>query len=315
MRVIRHLPRLAAPLPRVVLTLGNFDGVHRGHQAIVAQARSAADRRSAQVVALTFHPHPMMVLAAERGPALIQSLHDRLAILRTLGVDVAVVQRFTRAFAGLSPEAFVEEFLLRSLDLVHVVVGYNVNFGRARAGSAETLRALGARHGFAVETVGPVTVGDVAVSSSIIREAVASGDVVRAGALLGRPYRLRGRVVVGDRRGRTIGFPTANLHVRPRVLLPADGVYAARALDGATVHAGVVNVGVRPTFGESRRTVEAYLFDFEGDLYGRWLELDFVARVRGEQRFAGVAALKAAIASDVAHARRILAGSVTPGRS
>jgi riboflavin kinase/FMN adenylyltransferase len=315
MRVIRHLPRLTTPLPRVVLTLGNFDGVHRGHQAIVARARAEADRRGAQAVALTFHPHPLMVLAGERGPALIQSLRDRLALLRALGVDVAVVQRFTRAFAARTPEEFVEGFLLRSLALVHVVVGYNVNFGRARAGSAATLRELGTRHGFDVETVGPVTVGDVAVSSSIVRDAIAAGDVARAGALLGRPYGLRGRVVVGDRRGRTIGFPTANLHVRPRVLLPADGVYAVRVHDGAAVHAGVVNVGVRPTFGTARRTVEAHVLDFGGDLYGRWLELDFVARLRGEQRFDGIAALKAAIAADVAQARRVLGASAVPGRS
>jgi len=315
MRVIRHLPRLAAPLPRVVLTLGNFDGVHRGHQAIVARAREEAARRGAQVVLLTFHPHPLIVLAPDRGRALIQSLHDRLASLRTLGVDITVVQRFTRAFASLTPEEFVEGFLLRSLALVHVVVGYNVNFGRARAGSAATLRELGARHGFDVDTVGPVTVGDVAVSSSIVRDAVAAGDVARAEVLLGRPYRLRGRVIVGDRRGRTIGFPTANLHVRPRVMLPTDGVYAVRVHAGGAVHAGVVNVGVRPTFGEARRTVEAYLLDFDGDLYGRWLELDFVARLRGEQRFDGIAALKAAIAADVAHARRILAESAVAERS
>jgi riboflavin kinase / FMN adenylyltransferase len=307
MRVIRHLPGVAAPLPRVVLTLGNFDGVHLGHQAIVARARAEADRRGAQVVALTFHPHPLAVLAPARAPALVQSLRDRLASLRDLGVDAAVVQRFTPAFAALEPQAFVEGFLLRSLELVHVVVGYNVNFGRNRAGSAATLRELGARHGFDVETVGPVTVGDATVSSSMVRKAVAAGDVARAAALLGRPHRLRGRVVVGDRRGRTIGFPTANLHVRPGVLLPADGVYAVRAAVDGAARPAVVNVGVRPTFGEARRTIEAHVLDWNGDLYGRWLELELVARLRGEERFAGVDALRAAIAADVDHARRVLA--------
>ena len=306
MRVIRHLPRVAAPLTRVVLTLGNFDGVHRGHQAIIARARAEAAALGGQVVALTFHPHPLAVLAPERASPMIQSLHDRLAALRAAGVDVAVAQRFTRAFAAYEPRAFVTDFLLPSLELAHVVVGYNVSFGRGRSGSAETLAALGAELGFRVDAVGPVQAGDAAVSSSAIRRAIAAGDVARAELLLGRPYRLRGRVVVGEQRGRTLGFPTANLHVPPRVVVPAHGVYAVRAHAGATATPAVVNIGVRPTFGEARRTIEAHLLDWSGDLYGRWLELEFVARLRDEQRFDGVAALKAAIASDVAAARAVL---------
>ncbi len=309
MRVIRHLPRVAAPLERVVLTLGNFDGLHRGHQAIIERARVVAAAGGGRIVALTFHPHPLAVLAPERAAPMIQSLHDRLAGLRGLGVDVVVLQRFTRAFASLAPEEFVERFLLRSLRLLYVVVGYNVTFGRGRAGTAATLATLGGRLGFEVETVGPVTADGVAVSSSAIRTALAAGDVVRAAALLGRTHRLRGRVVVGERRGRTIGFPTANLHVPPRVLVPADGVYAVRArLDGAAVP-GVLNIGVRPTFGEARRTIEAHLLDWDGDCYGRVVEIELVARLRGERRFDGVNALRAAIAADVAHARRLLAAT------
>jgi riboflavin kinase/FMN adenylyltransferase len=307
MRVIRHLPRIRASLERVVLTLGNFDGVHRGHQAIVSRARAEADARGGQVVSVTFHPHPLAVLAPERASGMIQSLHDRLATLRSLGVDVAVAQRFTREFAALAPEEFVEQFLAPSLALLHVVVGYNVTFGRGRTGTAATLEALGRRLGFAVETVGPVMVGSETVSSSGIRRALVAGDVARVEAWLGRPYRLRGRVVAGERRGRTLGFPTANLHVRPRVLVPADGVYAVRVLTGGGAHPGVVNIGVRPTFGEARRTVEAHLLDWSGDLYGRWVELEFVARLRGEQRFDGPAALRVAIETDIAHARRVFA--------
>jgi riboflavin kinase/FMN adenylyltransferase len=306
MKVIRHLLRLSAPLERVVLTLGNFDGLHRGHQAIVERARAAAVARGGRVVALTFHPHPLAVLAPERAAPMIQSLHDRLAGLRELGVDVVVAQRFTRTFASLAPEEFVERFLLGSLGLLHVVVGYNVTFGRGRAGTADTLAALGARLGFEVETVGPVTVDGVAVSSSAIRKALGAGDVERAAALLGRTHRLRGRVVAGERRGRTLGFPTANLHVPARVLVPAHGVYAVRAhLSGAAPQPAVLNIGVRPTFGEARRTIEAHLLDWDGDCYGRWLEIELVARLRGEQRFDGPEALRAAIAADVAHARRL----------
>lgn len=312
MRVIRHLPRVPAPLRRVVLTLGNFDGVHRGHQAIIAQARARAAALNGQVVALTFHPHPLAVLAPERASPMIQSLHDRLATLRTAGVDVAVAQRFTRAFAAYEPRAFVERFLLPSLELVHVVVGYNVTFGRGRSGTAETLAALGAELGFDVEAVGPVQAGDEAVSSSAIRRAIAEGNVARAELLLGRSYRLRGRVVTGEQRGRTLGFPTANLHVPPRVVVPAHGVYAVRVQIGTRAVPAVMNVGIRPTFGELRRTIEAHLLDWTGDLYGRWLDVDFVARLRNEQRFDGVEALKAAIVADVAAARTVLGA---PSRS
>jgi len=307
MRVIRHLVRVAPPLRRVVLTLGNFDGVHLGHQAIVRRAVDEARAVGGQVVTLTFHPHPVAVLAPEKAPPLLQSLHDRLALLRDLGTDVVVVQRFTPGFAALDPEAFVRDYLGGHLELLHVVVGHNVSFGRGRAGTVETLRELGTRHGFAIDAVGPVTVGEAQVSSTALRRLVATGDVQRARTLLGRPFSLRGRVVRGEQRGRTLGFPTANLHQRPGVLLPADGVYAVQARLDGQLRPAVLNVGVRPTFGVLRRTVEAYVLDFDGDLYGRWLSLDLVERLRGEQRFSGPDALRDAIAADVARARDVLA--------
>src|SRR5215813_12216586 len=308
MRVIRHLVRVSRPLDRVVLTLGNFDGVHLGHQAILRSAVERARAGRGQAVVLTFEPHPLAVVAPERAPAVIQPLHDRLAMLRQLGVDVTVLQRFTRRFAALDPEAFVTEFLLRHLALRHVVVGDNVNFGRDRAGSAETLRELGARLGFGVEVVGPVTVGAEQVSSTVLRAVLERGEVGEARRFLGRAYSLRGRVVVGDRRGRTLGFPTANLHLRRKLLLPADGVYAVIAESAGRRYAGVMNIGVRPTFAGRRRTVEVHLLDFTGDLYRRWLVVRVIERLRGEAAFAGPEALRAAIAADVARARRVLAG-------
>lgn len=289
------------------MTLGNFDGVHRGHQTIVRTARERAAALGARTAVLTFEPHPLAVLAPERAPAIIQPLHDRLAALRDLGVDAVVLQRFTPKFAAMEAEEFVREFLLRHVELVHVVVGYNVNFGRGRAGSAHTLRELGPRLGFGVDDVGPVSAEGEDVSSTRLREAIRQGDMARARRLLGRPYALRGRVVGGDRRGRTLGFPTANLHLKPGILLPPDGVYAITAEADGVRRAGVLNVGVRPTFGGLRRTVEAHLLDFDGDLYRRWLRVHLVARLRGEVRFAGVDALRAQIADDVAHARRVLA--------
>ena len=216
-----------------------------------------------------------------------------------------MLQRFTLDFAKLNPEAFVRDFLLAHLDIAHVVVGYNVSFGRQRSGTAETLRAFGSRFGFGVDVVGPVvTAGDgEQVSSTRLRELLAAGDVRGATRLLGRPHALRGRVVVGDRRGRTLGFPTANLHLRPGLLLPADGVYAVTAEVGGRPHPGVLNIGVRPTFGGRRRTIEVHLLDFAGDLYGHWLVVELVERLRGEVSFSGPDALRAAIAADVARAR------------
>jgi riboflavin kinase/FMN adenylyltransferase len=316
MRVVRHLARRSSRLGPAVLTLGNFDGAHLGHQAIIRRAVSRARAAGAQCVALTFEPHPVAVLAPDRAPAMIQTLHDRLVSLRELGIDVTVLQRFTLDFAALDPEAFVRDFLLRHLDVVHVVVGYNVNFGRARAGSAETLRALGARLGFGVDVVGPVaTPGEgEQVSSTRLRELLQAGDMPGARRLLGRPHALRGRVVVGDRRGRTLGFPTANLHLRRGLLLPPDGVYAVGVEAGGRAHEGVLNVGVRPTFGGRRRTVEVHLLDFDGDLYRRWLVVKLIERLRGEAAFSGPEALRAAIAADVARARTVLArnGALAP---
>jgi riboflavin kinase/FMN adenylyltransferase len=225
-------------------------------------------------------------------------------------VDVAVLQRFTRVFAALEPEAFVRDFLCRHLELRDVVVGYNVNFGRNRAGSGETLRTLGASLGFGVDVVGPVSVPNGAateqVSSTRLRDLLREGDMPGARRLLGRPHALRGRVVMGDQRGRTLGFPTANLHVRPGVLLPADGVYAVVAEVDGTRHPGVLNIGARPTFAGRRRTIEAHLLDFDGDLYRRWLVVKLILRLRGEMAFSGPDALRTAIAADVARARAVL---------
>jgi len=310
MRVIRHLARRKQRLGPAALTLGNFDGAHLGHQAIIRTAVARAHERGAEAVALTFEPHPVAVLAPEHAPPMIQTLHDRLSSLRELGIDVTVLQRFTLAFAALEPEAFVRDFLVRHVALQRIVVGYNVNFGRGRAGTAETLRTLGPRLGFTVDVIGPVTVpgGTDHVSSTRLRELIGAGDMRGAARLLGRPWAVRGRVVLGDRRGRTLGFPTANLQVRTGLLLPPDGVYAVAVVVDDRHHAGVLNIGMRPTFGGRRRTVEVHLLDFSGDLYGRWVVVGAIERLRGEAVFSGPEALRAAISADVARARHVLAG-------
>jgi riboflavin kinase/FMN adenylyltransferase len=312
MRVFRHLERVASRFPRVVLTLGNFDGVHLGHQAIVQRTVAEARALGGQAVVMTFHPHPIAVVAPDRTPPLLQTLRDRLAALRSLGPDLCVVQRFTPGFARLAPAAFVEEVLLRRLELAHVVVGYDVTFGRDRSGGIDTLRALGQVHGFTVDAVGPVVVDAFTVSSSAIRRLLRAGDVGEAARLLGRPHVLRGRVVPGASRGRVLGFPTANVHCRAGVLLPLDGVYAVRVRLDDRWWAAVLNVGIRPTFDARQRTAEVHVLDWQGDLYGRWLEVALVERLRGEMRFPGPEALRMAIATDVERAREIL-GEGQPG--
>jgi riboflavin kinase/FMN adenylyltransferase len=309
MRVIRHLHRGSVPPSDVVLTLGNFDGVHAGHTAIIHRARAEATARAASLVLLTFHPHPATVLTPSHAPPHLQSLHERLACIASLGADVAIVQRFTRAFASIEADTFVRDYLCSHLRLRHVVVGHRVSFGRGRGGSAATLETLGASLGFTVESLGPVSVDGEEVSSTSVRTAVSAGDMPRVARLLGRTYSLRGRVVVGDRRGRTIGFPTANLHVPGGVMLPPDGVYAAWTETAAGRYGVALNIGVRPTFAGTRRTIEAHLLDFDGDLYGAWLRLAVVQRLRGEERFVDVNALRQAITRDVEQARAALATS------
>ena len=263
-----------------------------------------------QVVVLTFQPHPIAVLAPGQAPPLLQSLHDRLARLRDLGVDVAVLQRFTRALRRARARGVRARLPRCATSSCCTSSSATTSTSGATApGTVETLRALGARYGFArrrrsARSRSARRAGEQHGAPPAARRRATCGA---RGALLGRPYALRGRVVRGERRGRTLGFPTANLHLRPGLLLPPDGVYAvARAVDGRAAP-GVLNIGVRPTFGELRRTIEAHLLDFDGDLYGRWLALELVERLRGERRFAGPDALRAAIAADVARAREVLA--------
>lgn len=288
---------------RPVVTIGNFDGVHRGHQALVSAARELAGPHG-RVCVLTFDPSPREVLQGVRQPAL-QPIDERVAALGQAGADEVVVQPFSTDLAALSAEDFCATVLLSDLDAGGLVVGWDFRFGRGRAGDVDLLRRLS---GVPVVQVSGVEVDGDVVSSSRVRRLVAEGDVVGAARLLGRPHRVSGRVVHGDARGRQLGFPTANL-VSDSWLLPAHGVYAVRVdVDGAQVD-GVANLGVRPTFAGRQLRVEVHLLDFAADLYDRTLRVAFVARVREERAFAGLDALVAQIADDVASARRLLAAA------
>jgi riboflavin kinase/FMN adenylyltransferase len=292
----------ADPAPAVV-ALGTFDGVHLAHRAILDTARERARARGAPALACTFDTHPMEVLQPDRAPIPITTLDERLALIGAAGIDGVVVLRFTRQIAAVDAEAFVKDVLVGRLAACEIVVGYNHTFGRGARGDARLLRELGDRLGFRAHVVPAYEVDGVPVSSSVIRAALQAGDVERAASLLGRPYAVGGRVIRGAGRGRTLGFPTANLAL-DRPLLVRSGVYACLTdLDGHSWPA-VVNVGVRPTFGEATLAVEVHILDFAGELYGREIRVAFGRRLRDEARFPSSDALREQIAADVERARR-----------
>lgn len=288
------------------LVVGNFDGVHQGHQAVLREAVEAAKAASLATSVLTFDPHPAAVVGPGAPPRLT-TLERRSELMGELGVRSVFVRRFDAAFAAWLPERFVRDLVVAALRARVVVVGQNFRFGAKRAGDLALLRKLGAELGFDVRVHATAADARGPYSSTRAREAIAAGDVAEAAHVLGRPHALSGLVVHGDERGRSIGFPTANLEAAE--MLPADGVYRT-AVDeigpgGAArrLAAGVTNVGVRPTVGGGRRNVETYLLDFERDLYGATLRVHLLARIRGEQRFGSLDELKAQIARDVAAAR------------
>ncbi len=316
--VVRLLDDVA-PAPSVV-TIGVFDGVHRGHRSIVGRAVQAAAARGVRSVAVTFDPHPTAVVRPEVAPQLLQPLDDRVAELLLCGVDLVVVLPFTTALSRLTPEEFVATVLAGRLGAVEVVVGTNFRFGHRAAGDVAALGDLGERYGFTTHAVTLLDHDGRAVSSSSIRRAVERGDVAWAAAALGRPWRHVGEVVRGDGRGRTIDLPTANVHAPAGMVRPGGGVYAARARHRDDTWDAVVNVGTRPTFDGDTTTVEAHLLDAAPgpeaggpDLYGETLELEFLARLRDEQRFDGPEALVAQIRADVDTARAHFVGQGTDG--
>ena len=291
------------------MTVGNFDGVHRGHQALVAAARESARSRGGTTVVLTFDPHPSHVLSPHRAPEALLTVGQKAEILGALGVDRLAVLPFTRALAEKTAEDFARDVLQHCLGARSVIVGENFRFGRHRQGDAAHLAQLGRSMGFSVEPVGAVLHDGAPISSTRIRAAVARGEIEAANALLGRAYFLDGRVRHGEGRGRTLGFPTANLELLNEAV-PGGGVYACRvrveAAATSPLRPAVVNVGRRPTFGGGDMIVEVHLLDFQADLYDRVLRVLFVGKLRDEQKFADVDALKRQIAQDAAEARQIL---------
>jgi riboflavin kinase/FMN adenylyltransferase len=291
----------------VALTIGNFDGVHNGHQAMLARLAAAARARGLSATVLTFEPHPREFFAPQSAPTRLTNLREKLELLAAHGVDRVHVQRFSAAFAALSPEAFVERMLVGALGARWVLVGDDFRFGAKRAGDFAFLADAARRHGFDLEAMPTVSDAGVRVSSSAVREALARGDLSRARTLLGRAYSISGRVVHGDKLGRALGFATANVqlkHNRP----PLGGIFAVRVhgID-ANPRPGVASLGVRPTVHAGGKPVlEVHLFDFTDDLYGAHLRVEFLAKLRDEEKYADLDTLKAQITRDCAAARDVL---------
>jgi riboflavin kinase / FMN adenylyltransferase len=304
----------AAPLPPLpngsTVTVGSFDGVHLGHQAVLREIDRRARAAGRASVLVTFDPHPLEVVNPGAAPPLLTTGPERLEILALSPLDYVLLVRFDRHLAGLTPEEFVQEVLLERCALRELVIGHDHGFGRGRSGDVETLRRLGASHGFEVDVVPPVDFGGQHVSSSRIRRAVAGGDLTTAGAMLGRRYGVVGPVGEGERRGRLLGVPTINLfELSPRKLLPPDGVYAVRVEWRGGSAGGMMNQGPRPTFQDGRRILEAHIFDFEGDLYGEWVRIEWIERLRDIQRFGSVEQLKQQLERDRARAVAALAAA------
>jgi riboflavin kinase/FMN adenylyltransferase len=306
MEIVRRLTDLTPGMP-VVATIGNFDGVHRGHQHLIALTQQRAAERGARAAVVTFDPHPLLVLRPGQPFTQLVCFSDKVKLLSQVGVDLLVVITFTPQVARQTAEEFMAT-LRQRLNLTLLVEGDDFALGRGRAGTMPVLAEIGARLGYEVETIGRITNDGEEISSAAIRGHLAAGEVAQAGRLLGRAPVASGPVVEGARRGRTIGFPTANLAVPEGLALPANGVYAAVATSPELPRAyrAMVNIGTRPTFDQGARTVEAHLLDMESDLYGMLLTLHFVGWLRAEQRFDGVAALVAQLERDRAATEAVL---------
>ncbi|HCN06244.1 MAG TPA: bifunctional riboflavin kinase/FMN adenylyltransferase [Bacteroidetes bacterium] len=298
-----------------VVTVGTFDGVHCGHRGIIQRMRAEADRRDGRVVVVTFDPHPQIVLAKpDREPLrLLTTIEDRCALLAGEGVDLVVVIPFDKTFAARSAEEFVRDLYTR-IGITSIFIGHDHHFGKDRRGNVDLLRVLGSELHFDVQTVEPLACDDVIVSSTKIRRALADGDLVSAEAMLGRPYSVTGTVVHGDKRGRELGIPTANIRpLASSILLPANGIYVAESvIDGTTVH-GMASIGLRPMFtNDVEPTLEVHYLDFSGDLYDRQLTVTFRARIRAEEHYPDIATLLAQIENDRVVTRQFFDVHSTP---
>ncbi len=307
MRIIRGLKDVKkASLPDPVVTLGNFDGVHLGHQAIFKQVVARAIDSGGTSVVFTFEPHPLKVLAPSRSPRLLCTFREKMEQIEAAGVDAVICANFTPEFASQNPEDFVSNVLVGTIGVKDLFVGHDYAFGKNRRGDISFLRDAGAKLGFAVHVVGPVKVEGILVSSTKIRQLIMDGEVCLASKLLGRPYSIEGSVISGHSRGREIGFPTANI-TTPNELTPKEGVYAVSVHVEGRVLYGAANIGKNPTFGDEATSYEVHILDYEGNLYGKFIKMKFIKRVRDEVKFGSVLELADQIKKDVERVKAIFA--------
>ena len=291
-----------------VLTVGTFDGVHRGHQRVLECIATRGGEKELSSVVVTFDPHPLEIVRKEAAPPLLTLPSEKIEVIAESGINYLAIVPFTKKLQRYDAAAFVDQILRQRFHVRHLVIGHDHGFGRGRAGDVEVLRRLGETRGFTVEVIPAVDdVDGVPISSTIIRQAIAAGELERAARLLGRPYAISGRVQGGDRRGRVLGFPTINLGApSPRKLLPSAGVYAVRAQTHLGPLGGMMNLGTRPTFGDETVAIEVHLFDADGDFYDRAVRIDVLTRLRDTRKFDGAEALIAQLREDEKGARRAL---------
>jgi riboflavin kinase/FMN adenylyltransferase len=308
MEFVRGLYNLKPAQRGCVATIGNFDGVHRGHQAVLEQVREQGARLGLPAALITFEPLPREYFTPHEAPPRLTRLREKLLALRDYGIERVVCLRFDRHLAGLSPALFIREILVNGMDVKYLVVGDDFRFGEHRAGTFDTLATAGAEYGFEVARMHTYRVGGDRVSSTRVREALAHGDLLTASLLLGRDYAMSGRVAHGDKRGRTIGFPTANVYLH-RASSPVAGVFAVEVAGIAEAPVqGVANIGTRPTVDGTRSLLEVHLFDFSADIYGSYVQVSFLKKLREERRFESFDALRGQILRDAERARAYFRG-------
>jgi len=305
MQVIFNLNEIKKPFTKPVLTIGNFDGVHKGHLALFDKVKERAKAIDGRSVVMTFEPHPLKIMRPANGPQLITHTGQKLELIEKAGIDVIVCVSFDRDFAAIPARDFVSNILVKRIGIKEIVVGYDYTFGHNREGDINLLREIGNDFGFVVHLVGPVEIDHTLVSSTSIRRLVQEGRLAEAKVLLGRDFEVQGTVVKGQNRGgRFLGFPTANLNPHGE-LLPKRGVYAVKLLIDDAVYNGVTNVGYNPTFGDTGLTVETHILDYTGDLLGKTIKVHFVKRLRDEKTFKSLQELSDQIARDIAQAKEV----------
>ena len=308
MKIYRNLEEIEKPLRKPYVTIGNFDGVHLGHQILFSEVVSRAYKHQGTSVVITFHPHPLQVVRPEAGIKLISTEEQKIELIEMANIDVLVILPFTREFAATPASTFVDQVLIKTIGVEHLVVGYDYAMGKGREGNIDFLKAQGREKGFPVTVVEPFYVDDMLASSTKVRALVTGGKMRDVRKLLGRNYQIRGEVRRGKQRGGpVVGFPTANLAISPEDLCPRHGVYVTQVIYDGKCYGGVLNIGYNPTFGGDQLVAETHIFDFNQDIYGKPIKINLLRFLRGERKFSGPEELAAQIARDVEEAKQVLA--------